>query len=72
MAHLLEKKAGYLEELGKFKAFNVSVVQNNPETLHFGFRKNTAPFLIFSVPLILAMGFFKKLFFNHTNRKHFR
>ena len=36
MAHLLEKKTGYLEELGKFKAFTVSMgrlVQDNPETL---------------------------------------
>lgn len=71
MAHLLEKKAGYLKELGKFKAFTVSMgrlVQDNSETLCFSFKKITAPFLIFSVLFILAIGFFKTLFFNHKHK----
>ena len=44
------------------------LVQDNSETLCFSFRKITAPFLIFSVLFILAIGFFKTLFFNHKHK----
>ena len=71
-AHLLERKTGYVEELGKFKTLHVSLgslVQNNPG-FTLGLRRLQTLSLFSVSHLFWQLGFFK-LFFNHTNIKKF-